>query len=398
MKLSNIVCFIAVAASLALSHAVAKPVKVYILAGQSNMEGHAQTKTFPAVAKDPKTADLYKEMVDTEGKPIVCDNVWISYLFGNSTEDKAGQRTGQLTAGYGSQHHIGTGKIGPEFTFGISMQKLVNEPIIIIKTAWGGKSLHTDFRPPSAGPYPWDLKGDEKKIAEKKELTGKYYRLMIEHVKQVLADPKAVYPDYDAQQGYELAGFVWFQGFNDMVGPYPSVGKGKTKDYSEYSTVLASFIRDVRKDLSAPKMPFITGVLGVGGEQANAGNMNFRKAMAATAEMAEFKANVANVYSAEYWPSELDVVDAKAKKIKSKYNSKYKELKTQKMSREQQQKAKQALDEMVQQDMQKGLTEEDLFLLETGKSNQAYHYWGSAKFFGKLGQAFAEAVYKFSNQ
>ena len=35
------------------------------------------------------------------------------------------------------------------------MEKLLDEPILIIKTSWGGRSLHTDFRPPSAGPYVW---------------------------------------------------------------------------------------------------------------------------------------------------------------------------------------------------------------------------------------------------
>ncbi len=48
---------------------------------------------------------------------------------------------------------------------------------------------------------------------------------MIDHVKHVLADPKRVCPQYDPSQGYELAGFVWFQGWNDMVnsGVYPEV-------------------------------------------------------------------------------------------------------------------------------------------------------------------------------
>ena len=44
-------------------------------------------------------------------------------------------------------------KIGPEFTFGLTMDAALDEPVLIIKTAWGGKSLHTDFRSPSAGPY-----------------------------------------------------------------------------------------------------------------------------------------------------------------------------------------------------------------------------------------------------
>ena len=46
------------------------------------------------------------------------------------------------------------GKIGPEFTFGLTLDKSLEEPFLIIKTAWGGKSLYYDFPPPSAGTYP----------------------------------------------------------------------------------------------------------------------------------------------------------------------------------------------------------------------------------------------------
>ncbi len=86
-------------------------------------------------------------------------------------------------------------------------------------------------------------------------------------------DPARVCPAYDPKVGYELAGFVWLQGFNDLVDgqTYPN------GNMIEYSRLLAHFIRDVRKDLAAPQMPFIIGVLGVDGEK----NVNFRKAMAA---------------------------------------------------------------------------------------------------------------------
>ena len=62
------------------------------------------------------------------------------------------EQKGKLTAGFGAS----TAEIGPEFTFGIYMEKLLDEPILIIKTSWGGRSLHTDFRPPSAGPDVWN--------------------------------------------------------------------------------------------------------------------------------------------------------------------------------------------------------------------------------------------------
>src|SRR5688500_11796615 len=131
----------------------AKPLKVFILAGQSNMEGHAKVETFDYIGDDPATAPLLKQMRGADGKPIVCDNAWISYLTGSG--DNNGEGLGKLTAGYGSRRDPAKdgGKIGPEFTFGLTMDAALDEPVLLIKTAWGGKSLHTDFRPPGAGPY-----------------------------------------------------------------------------------------------------------------------------------------------------------------------------------------------------------------------------------------------------
>jgi alpha-galactosidase len=375
-----------------VSPVLGKPLKVFILCGQSNMEGHAQTKTFTAVAKDPKTADMYKDMVDAEGKPVVCDNVWISYAYGNFNGDPVGTKAGKLTAGWGSQHHIGTGKIGPELTFGIYMGKLLGEPILLIKNAWGGKSLMVDFRPPSGGPLPDTAKEKQK------ENVGKYYKLIIDHVKNVLADPKKVYPDYDPKDGYELAGFVWFQGFNDLVGNYPRTepdkGKKSSKDYSEYSRLLACFIRDVRKDLSAPKMPFVTGVLGVGGEEANEGTVAFRNAMAAPAEMDEFKGNVVNVFTEKYWPKELDDVSAKSAKYGNERKAIEKERKVKEMDGNERKKAYAEINSEIRKKMEKELTEEELFLLDNGISNKGFHYYGSAKCMGQIGKAFAEAIFE----
>jgi len=131
----------------------AKPLKVFILAGQSNMEGHASVKTFDYIGKDPLTASLLKEMRNADGTPRVCDKVWMSYWTGPYDGSANGEGLGKLTTGFGARDNPTKdgGKIGPEFTFGIFMEKELNEPILIIKTAWGGRSLNTEFRPPSAG-------------------------------------------------------------------------------------------------------------------------------------------------------------------------------------------------------------------------------------------------------
>jgi alpha-galactosidase len=313
--LAVVCCFSSPTAS-----AQGKPLKVFILAGQSNMEGHAAIRTFDSIGRDPLTAPILREMRNPDGTPRVCDNVWMSYLTGPYDGSANGEGLGKLTTGFGARGDQPTrdgGKIGPEFTFGIYMEKSLQQPILIIKTAWGGRSLNTEFRPPSAGPYRlpketqkvWDQHPegahgvprleDRKKWQDAKDAaSGVFYRMMVDHVKKVLADPGRVCPAYDEKAGYELAGFVWLQGFNDLVDgqTYPN------GNYDEYSRLLSHFIRDVRKDLSAPKLPFVIGVLGVGGESENEA---FRRAMAAPADMPEFKGNVIAVPTAPFWDYDI---------------------------------------------------------------------------------------------
>lgn len=306
-----------------------KPLKVFILAGQSNMEGHAEIRTFDYIGRDPLTAPILEEMRNRDGTPRVCDKVWMSYLTGPYDGSANGEGLGKLTAGFGARGDQPTkmcGKIGPEFTFGIYMEKELKEPILIIKTAWGGRSLNTEFRPPSAGQYRlpkaiqelWDKypqgahgipkAEDRKKWQEDKDAaSGVFYRMMIDHVKKVLADPKRVCPEYDEKAGFELAGFVWLQGFNDLVDGTTYPGPDQPGKYDAYSDLLAKFIRDVRSDLSAPKMPFVIGVLGVDGYKHEA----FRQAMAAPADMPEFKGNVIAVDTAPFWDENIAAAQPK---------------------------------------------------------------------------------------
>ncbi|MCF7733116.1 MAG: sialate O-acetylesterase [Akkermansiaceae bacterium] len=313
----------------------AKPLKIYVLAGQSNMEGQAKIETFDYIGDDPATAPMLKDMRGPDGKPRVCERVWISYLTGSPDNGELGEGFGKLTAGYGSRGNPKQdgGKIGPEFTFGIHASKAYDGPILIIKTAWGGKSLNTDFRPPSAGPYEFNeaqlenLRKQGKDLAQAKadkaKETGRYYRLMVEHVRKVLADPKRVVPDFDAKAGYEIAGFVWFQGWNDMCdsGTYPD--SNKPGGYAKYSEWMADFIRDIRKDLNAPRMPFVIGVIGVSGDKATGGLANIRPAMAAPAANPEFKGNVAAVETAPFWDYAMESLMGKKEEIDHRFEAAY---------------------------------------------------------------------------
>jgi len=375
-----------------ISQAAAKPLKVFILAGQSNMQGHAKVSTFEHIGMDPATLPMLAEMQNADGTPKICERVWISSIGSADTEQR-----GKLTAGFGAT----TEKIGPEFTFGLYMQKFTDAPILLIKTAWGGKSLNTDFRPPSAGPYVFNetqLTAFQKQgkdlaaiKADKEKQTGVCYRLMVEHVKSVLSDIKRVMPNYDVAQGYELAGFAWFQGWNDMVDGSTYSNRDKPGGYDAYSEAMAHFIRDVRRDLNAPKLPFVIGVLGVGGPTAEYGpdqqrykatHQNFRDAMAAPARLPEFKGNVAAVLAEKYWDRELTAAKAKENEIKQRA----KKLATEGKLTPAEERA--ALEKMRAE----GLTDRERQVLEKGISNLEFHYLGSAKILGGVGKGLAEAM------
>jgi alpha-galactosidase len=296
-------------------------------------------------------------------------------------------------------------KIGPEFTFGLTMDAAFDEPVLIIKTAWGGKSLHTDYRSPSAGPYQLSSfqidnypkqkghgipKDFEQWKVEKAEATGVYYRLMIEHVKKVLADPKQVIPGYDAKQGYELSGFVWLQGFNDMVDGHVYPKHNQPDRFELYSELLTHFIRDVRKDLDAPKLPFVIGVMGVGGLKDDSTSMiAFRRAMAAPAAMPEFKGNVTAVETAPFWSDELGAIDDKRAQISQMrhyLDSKHKDHPNADGKMTQKQK-----NEYLKKFEADLISPAEAALWKRGASNAGYHYLGCAKTFALMGKAFAEA-------
>ena len=378
-------------AILCSSVATAKPLKVYIMAGQSNMVGHANKSTLPYLREDPATLVLHNRLVDKDGKPIVHEDVHISLI------NEFGTRQGPLTTGFGAKQE----SLGPELAFGATMGEKLQEPILIIKTAWGGKSLHTDFRTPSAGPYVYNQKVLEKLVqsqkttaeelnASKAKETGHFYRLMIEHVKMVLADPAKFHPAYSKKDGYEIAGFVWFQGYNDATDTNTYPDRGKPGSYDAYTTALRHLIRDVRKDLDVPKMPFVIGVMGIGGSYTNntlpenrylSISTEFQKAMASGADLPEFEGNVFAVHTGLFWDNLQSAADAKKWKIRAEAAELVKQGKLTK--KEQPDYEKKRLTEIH--------TPEEAIAFK-GISNQPYHYLGSAKILSRIGEAFAESL------
>jgi hypothetical protein len=374
----------------ASASASGKPLKVYILAGQSNMQGSAHQRTFAAIGDDPKTAPLLKEILDEDGNPVVCDNAWITYRTGS--RDGETVRHGKVKVGYGFDGD----RIGPEYGFGIFMDKALDEPIVIIKAAWGGKSLAVDLRPPSAGPYVPSATEKQRGQVPAKEKVGHYYREMIRFVRATLKDAESireVVPGYDGKQGYELAGFVWFQGWNDMCNRH---------HIAQYTGNMIHFIRDVRKELDAPSLPFIVGVLGVYGTDPDSRKFDkglpvtaFRKTQFDAARQYDqkveprYRGNVIAVDSGPYY--ELALSDIYWKRRLTGHWKR--QVKQGKMTQE---KYK---EECTRHGFGDGeLTAEEQRTWGRCASNAEYHYLGSGKTFIRFGKALAEAMLKLQKK
>ena len=214
---------------------------------------------------------------------------------------------------------------------------------------------------------------------------------MIEHVKKVLADPKRVVPGYDAAQGYEIAGFVWLQGFNDMVDGHVYPAHGKPGRFDLYSEWLAHFIRDVRQDLGAPKMPFVIGVMGVGGPKADADTVGVPQGdggsggAAGVQRQRRRRADRAVLVGG----TRRDRRQARRRCGQMRYflDSKHKDHANAdgKMTDEQKREHLKKFEAEL-------ISPAEVALWKRGASNAGYHYLGCAKTFALMGRAFAEAL------
>jgi hypothetical protein len=169
---------------------------------------------------------------------------------------------------------------------------------------------------------------------------------------------------------------------------YPN--HGKPDRFALYSDLLAHFIRDVRKDLGVPKMPFVIGVMGVDGSKAGADTVAFRTAMTAPSLLPEFKGNVFAVPTAPFWSEELAAIDKKRAEVRQMgfhLNSKHKNYANADGHMTEAEKR-----EYLKQFEAKLISPAEEALWKRGASNAGYHYLGCAKTFALMGKAFAETL------
>jgi hypothetical protein len=247
--------------------------KVFILAGQSNMQGMGRIDpdgsspigTLDYLVSDPSTKAKYAYLINSAGNYKPRDDVYIIY----------NDSSGYLNAGFGAS----TNFIGPELQFGHVLGNYYEDPVLLIKTAWGGKSLAFDFRPPSSG-----------------GTVGTYYTLMIQRVHQVLDSLKILMPDYSGN-GYEIVGFGWHQGWNDRINE---------NSVNEYQFNGVNLVNDLRAEFGVSSLPFVIAVTGIGGwgdmEDRALRLIEAQHAIATDPRLA-FAGNVGSVETRDYWRS-----------------------------------------------------------------------------------------------
>jgi hypothetical protein len=312
------------------------PVKVFILAGQSNMDGQANVSTIDFLGEDKEYGYLLKTF-KPDGKTLVTrDDVWVAHR----------GVYGKLGPGYGgrkSDDKLGN-CIGPEYAFGYFMGEALDEQVLLIKFAPGGQSLYVNFRPPSAG-LPKGVKPED---------VGAQYRALVSYVHATLDNLKQHFPAYDEQAGYQIAGFVWFQGYNDM---FDETGR------KEYGANLVCLIKDLRKEFKAPEMKVVVGVMGVNGVKNELGKQkDVRDGQRFVNTVPEFKGNVKAIESAPLLHPEIVAL-----KTAGWLN--------------------------MERDLKKNpITPEEKAMLDRATSNQGFHYYGEGRFFILLGKAFADTM------
>lgn len=206
--------------------------KVFLLAGQSNMDGRARASGLSETDK----SRLKKAQ----------QNVTLYYNFngGNPLDvTKVEEHTAQK---FGEDYLF-----GPELFFGIEMsEKYPNHQIILIKIARGGMSLYGAWNPD------WTL---EKATLIKEQKQPKMYSEFVDYSKKVLSKLDKESSERCEDEGsYELCGMLWVQGEAD------SGNKGGLKPRETYEYNLINLIKYVRKDFNHTKLPFLIFQVGQG--------------------------------------------------------------------------------------------------------------------------------------
>ena len=285
-----------------------RPVKVYILLGQSNMLGFGRIEPGDkqgTLSYLVKTKKKYPHLIDDKGKWTVRKDVRNVHVMdkrgvGYRVLDKFGVMKNEWLTVRGRH-------IGPDLQFGHVMGHIHDEPVLILKACIGNRALGWDLLPPGSKRFvfqgktyagyketpDWWIEGKPKRKVP--WYAGRQYDADTTHAKIVLKNLEKYYPGYKGQ-GYEVAGFVFWQGHRDS---------GSAALASRYEQNLVRFIKALRKDFNAPKAKFVLATIAFGGKKITGNGLMIVNAQLAVdgakGKYPEFKGNVKAIDARPFW-------------------------------------------------------------------------------------------------
>lgn len=232
---------------------------------------------------------MYPWLINDSGQWVARDDVWYNGVIA---------ATGSRWLG------VSGGRIGPELGFGHVVGDHCDEPVLILKTSQGNRSLSWDFLPPGSerfeyggkiyagykeSPLSWE-KGTEPKLIN--WYAGKQYDDCFSAAHAVLDNFDKEFPHWKGR-GYQIEGFAWWQGDKDRYNEAHAM---------QYEKNLVHLIKTLRQEFKAPKARFVVATLGQTAKDSAEGNEKLiLEAQLAvdgnSGKYPEFKGNVATVYT-----------------------------------------------------------------------------------------------------
>jgi hypothetical protein len=259
-----------------------KKVKVFLIMGQSNTleMGKVKGDKEGALERAVKTENLYPFMVDNAGNWTTRKDVRNVHTQGSGGPDGRGgvRRNDWLT--------VSGGKIGIEIGIGHQLGNALDEPVLILKSSIGNRSLGWDLLPPGSPRH--EVETTDKKTGKKITLVtpayndevrypswtkgevpdppkhtwhaGLQYDGDVARAKDVLKNLDKYYP---GATEYEVAGFLWWQGDKDRYNAAHS---------AMYEKNLHQLFKALRKEFNAPKAKMVVATLGQTDKDSASGN------------------------------------------------------------------------------------------------------------------------------
>lgn len=272
------------------------PFKITFLTGAADGLGWWERTDIPGTLDTLTREDgKFPHLIDEQGRYTVRNDVWYK---------------GVVTATANKWLSIGCGasstSIGPELQFGHIMGYYHDEPVIILKASQGNRSLGWDFLPPGSKRFTYEgrtyagykddtpswIEGEPKKKVN--WYAGKQYDDCFKATHEVLDNFGKNFPQWK-DQGYEIAGFVWWQGHKD----------GNAAHASRYEHNLVHLIKTLRTEFKSPKAPFVIATIGFGGWKMEGPHVTVANAQLAVSgdkgKYPEFVGNVLTVEIRDFW-------------------------------------------------------------------------------------------------